>query len=236
VARDLPLGEELEWTPALEPSSTPLRGSRLLLRPFVPDVDAEPLYRLSHLPDGDPSIWTYLPDGPYESPAHLRQMLEWASTADDSRYYALVRGYDERPLGMSAYLRIVPQFGSIEIGHVWFGQPLKRTAAATEAIYLLASNAFDTLGYRRVEWKCNALNAASRRAAERFGFSFEGIFRRHMVVKGRNRDTAWFAITDDRWPAIRSGFQAWLEPENFDHSERQRQTLESLIEQARREG
>lgn len=115
-----------------------------------------------------------------------------------------------------SYLRITPEFGVIEIGHIWFAPQLQRTTAATEAIYLLARHAFDDLGYRRVEWKCNALNAASRRAAERFGFAFEGVFRKHQIVKGRNRDTAWYAIIDDEWPIIRAGFQAWLSPENFD--------------------
>jgi RimJ/RimL family protein N-acetyltransferase len=115
--------------------------------------------------------------------------------------------------------------GTVEIGHIWFGAGLARTTAATEAIYLLASHAFDTLGYRRLEWKCNALNDASRRAAERFGFTFEGVFRNHQVVKGRNRDTAWFAVIDSDWPPVRAGFERWLAPENFDASGRQRRSL-----------
>jgi RimJ/RimL family protein N-acetyltransferase len=126
-------------------------------------------------------------------------------------------------------MRITPQFGVIEIGNIWFGTPMQRSTAATEAIYLLARHALDELGYRRLEWKCNALNAASRRAAERFGFSFEGIFRKHMVVKGRNRDTAWYAIVDEEWPAIREGFERWLAPENFDSAGRQRQRLSDLV-------
>ena len=108
---------------------------------------------------------------------------------------------------MASFMRMVPGFGVIEIGHIWFGAALQRTRAATEAIFLLARRAFDELGYRRLEWKCDALNAPSRRAAERFGFTFEGIFRKHMIIKGRNRDTAWFAITDDEWPAISRGFR-----------------------------
>ena len=134
---------------------------------------------------------------------------------------------------MASYLRIEPEFGVIEIGHIWFGVPLQRTTAATEAIYLLARHAFDDLGYRRLEWKCNALNAASRRAAERFGFTFEGVFRQHMVVKGRNRDTAWYAIVDEDWPAIRSAFQAWLAPENFDSQGIQVRSLGDAIAEAR---
>jgi predicted ester cyclase len=130
-------------------------------------------------------------------------------------------------------MRIDPQHGAIEIGHIWFGASLRRSTAATEAIYLLAAYAFDELGYRRLEWKCNALNQASRRAAERFGFAFEGVFRHHMVVKGRNRDTAWYAITDAEWPAIRDAFRAWLSPENFDDAGHQRRRLGELTATAR---
>ena len=131
-------------------------------------------------------------------------------------------------------MRITPEFGVIEIGNIWFGPTLQRTAAATEAIYLLARHAFDDLGYRRLEWKCDALNAASRRAAERFGFTFEGVFRKHMIVKGRNRDTAWYSITDQEWPAIRAGDEAWLAEDNFDGAGRQRRSLRELIDDARR--
>jgi RimJ/RimL family protein N-acetyltransferase len=230
---DLPLGEELDWKPVPRPTSVSLRGAHILARPVNAESDAAPLFSVSHLPDGDPAIWTYLPDGPYESPDHLRQTLEWAETSEDQLYFTLVRLLDERPLGLASYLRITSEFGVIEIGHIWFGVPLQRTTAATEAIYLMARHAFDDLGYRRLEWKCNALNAASRRAAERFGFTFEGVFRKHQVVKGRNRDTAWYAITDDEWPAIRRGFEAWFAPENMDEG-RQRRSLGNLIGEARR--
>jgi RimJ/RimL family protein N-acetyltransferase len=205
-----------------------------LLRPVDAAADAGPLYAVSHPPDGDPAIWTYLPDGPYDSAEHLRQMLSWAETSDDPLYFTLRSPPDGRPLGMASYLRIKPEFGVIEIGHIWFGVPLQRTTAATEAIYLLARQVFDDLGYRRLEWKCNALNAASRRAAERFGFSFEGVFRNHQVVKGHNRDTAWYAITDEEWPAIRAAFQAWLRPENFDRDGLQKRPLGDLMADARR--
>ena len=178
-------------------------------------------------------MWTYLPDGPYQSADHLRRMLAWAQTCEDPLYFALAKLPEERPAGMASYLRITPEFGVIEIGHIWFGSTLQRTTAATEAIYLLARHAFDDLGYRRLEWKCNALNAASRRAAERFGFSFEGVFRKHMIVKGRNRDTAWYAIVDDEWPAIRAGFERWLAAENFDDAGGQRRPLGELIAAAR---
>jgi RimJ/RimL family protein N-acetyltransferase len=234
VPIDLPLGADLDWKPVPRPTSMSLRGAHVLVRPVNAESDAVPLFSVSHPPDGDPAIWTYLPDGPYESPEHLRQTLTWAETSTDPLYFTLVRIADERPLGLASYLRITPELGVIEIGHIWFGVPLQRTTVATEAIYLLMHHAFDDLGYRRLEWKCNALNAASRRAAERFGFAFEGVFRKHMVVKGRNRDTAWYAITDDEWPAIRRGFEEWLAPENTDDEGRQRRSLGNLIGEARR--
>jgi RimJ/RimL family protein N-acetyltransferase len=229
VSTERPLGRRLDWTGATQPERLPLRGAHILLRPVQAAIDAEPLYRVSHPPHGDPAIWTYLPDGPYESPEHLRQMLAFAKTAPDRIYFTLVRLPDERPLGLASYLRIKPELGTIEIGHIWFGVGLQRTTAASEAIYLLARHAFDDLGYRRLEWKCNALNAASRGAAERFGFTFEGIFRQHQVVKGRNRDTAWYSITDQEWPSVRCGFQAWLAPENFEEGGRQIRSLGGLI-------
>lgn len=230
---DPALGPELDWTPVERPTRTPLPGSHVLLRPVDAAADALSLYAVSHPPDGDPGTWTYLSEGPYEGPEHLRQMLTWAETSEDPLYLTVVNLSDQRPLGVASYLRITPEFGVIEIGHIWFGAPLRRTTAATEAIYLLARHAFDDLGYRRLEWKCNALNAASRRAAERFGFRFEGVFRNHQVVKGRNRDTAWYAITDDEWPAIRSAFRAWLAPENFHGDGRQKQSLGDLIAETR---
>jgi RimJ/RimL family protein N-acetyltransferase len=224
---------ELDWAAVERPARKPLHGSHVLLRPVAAASDAAPLYDVSHRPHGDPAIWTDLPDGPYDDAEHLGQMLKWAEASEDPLYFTLVRLSDDRPLGLASYLRITPEFGVIEIGHIWFGAPLQRTTAATEAIYLLARHVFDDLGYRRFEWKCNALNAPSRRAAQRFGFRFEGIFRKHQVVKGRNRDTAWFSITDDEWPAIRSAYEAWLAPGNFDRNGVQNRTLASLIAEAR---
>jgi RimJ/RimL family protein N-acetyltransferase len=196
-----------------------------LLRPVEPAEDAEPL----HAASGIPGHWTYLPDGPYDSAQDLERMLRWAQGSDDPFYFTLATLPDERPAGIASYLRITPEHGVIEIGHIWFGADLRRTTAATEAIYLLAEYAFDELGYRRLEWKCNALNEPSRRAAERFGFTFEGVFRKHMVVKGRNRDTAWYAITDDEWPDIRAAFKAWLSPANFTATGAQRQALRTFL-------
>ena len=226
---DPPLGDPVDWSPVPSPSGEPLRGAHVLLRPLDPDADAEPLYAVSHLPAGDPRIWTYLPDGPYESPAHLRQTLAWAAGAEGYLYYAIEPLAIGRPLGQASYLRIEPDFGTIEIGHIWFAPELQRTTPATEAIYLLARHAFDDCGYRRLEWKCDALNAASCHAAERFGFRFEGVFRNHQVVKGRNRDTAWFAITDEDWPAVRAAFESWLAPENFNADDLQKRSLAEFM-------
>jgi RimJ/RimL family protein N-acetyltransferase len=233
VAEELPLGEELDFSPSRRPGRISLRGANVLVRPVNSATDAPSLYAISHEPDGDPTIWTYLPDGPYESQAHMTRALQWAESSEDPLYFALVPFPAVGALGLASYLRITPEFGAIEIGHIWFGPSLRRTRAASEVIYLLARHAFDELGYRRLEWKCNALNEASRRAAGRFGFSFEGIFRKHQVVKGRNRDTSWYAITDEQWPALRGAYEIWLAPENFDEQGRQRTSLSALIASAR---
>jgi RimJ/RimL family protein N-acetyltransferase len=193
-----------------------------VLRPVDPDADALPLFEASR----DPAIWTYLPYGPYGDVEELHEALLQEARSEDPVFFTVVA--DGRPLGIASYLRITPEHGVIEIGHIWFGTLLQRTAAATEAIYLMARHVFDDLGYRRLEWKCNAENAASRRAAERFGFTFEGVFRKHQVVKGENRDTAWYSIVDDEWPALRGAFEAWLAPANFDATGRQRHTLGEL--------
>jgi RimJ/RimL family protein N-acetyltransferase len=233
MATDQPLGTELEWRPARRPDRVALEGRNVLLRPLAA-ADADALYAESHPPAADPGLWTYLPDGPYRDVRDMREALERAATRPDPLVFTLVLPPGDRPAGIASYLRITPEHGVIEIGHIWFGASLRQTTAATEAIYLLASHAFDDLGYRRLEWKCNSLNEGSRRAAERFGFHFEGVFRHHMVVKGRNRDTAWYAITDGEWPAVRAGFQAWLDPPNFDAEGRQRRALADLIDEARR--
>jgi RimJ/RimL family protein N-acetyltransferase len=229
----LPVGDNVDFTPASRPGREPLRGSHVLLRPLDAESDADPLYAASHPPAGDPGIWTYLFDGPFGSAEELRRWLVRAQASEDPLFFTLTPLPAKRPCGIASYLRITPEFGVIEIGNIWFGSPMQRTTAATEAIYLLARHAFDELGYRRLEWKCNALNAASRRAAERFGFTFEGVFRKHMVIKGRNRDTAWYAITDDEWPMIRTGFERWLTAENFDARGVQRRSLADLIGKAR---
>jgi RimJ/RimL family protein N-acetyltransferase len=219
-----PVGERLDWSPAARPGRAALAGSHVLLRPVDPAADAEPLHAVSR----DPGIWTYLFDGPYESIESFRGSLESAQPLDDPLRFTIVRLPAGRAEGMASYMRIKPEHGVIEIGNLWFGTPLQRTTAATEAVYLLARHAFDDLGYRRLEWKCDALNEPSRRAAVRLGFTFEGVFERHMVVKGRNRDTAWYAITDVRWPHVRSALESWLRQSNFDSGGGQKRSLAEL--------
>jgi RimJ/RimL family protein N-acetyltransferase len=228
-----PAGADVDWRPVPRPEPTVLEGRHVRLRPLDALADAQALHAESHPPAGDPDLWVYMSNGPYRDPAEFREALAVDERSEDPLFFTLLHLPDERPAGIASYLRITPEHGVIEIGHIWFGASLRKSTAATEAIYLLAARAFDELGYRRLEWKCNALNQASRRAAERFGFAFEGVFRRHMVVKGRNRDTAWYAITDDEWPAIRDAFKAWLSPENFDETGRQRRRLGELTAAAR---
>ena len=227
------VGADVDFKTAARPERSELRGAYVVLRPLDADRDADALYAESHPPLGDSGLWTYLPTGPYRDPAELRDALRVGQASEDPLFFTLAPLPDERPAGVASYLRITPEHGVIEIGHIWFGASLRRTTAATEAIYLLAARAFDDLGYRRLEWKCDSLNQASRAAAERFGFRFEGVFRRHMVVKGHNRDTAWFAITDDEWPAVRAGFLGWLDPGNVDQAGRQRRGLRGRIAAAR---
>jgi len=223
------VGEPVERPRAELPGPTELPGRHVLLRPLRPAADAQPLFAQSHPPAADPGLWTYMSSGPYRDPEDLELALTGMAGSRDPLFFAIVPLPSGAPAGVASYLRITPEHGVIEIGHIWFGASLQRTTAATEAIYLLARHAFDVLGYRRLEWKCDALNAASRRAAERFGFRFEGIFHRHMIVKGRNRDTAWFAITDLEWPAVRAGFEDWLAGANFDARGAQRHGLAELI-------
>ena len=223
--RDRSVGPPVDWTPARPPGREPLEGAHVRLEPFA-DSHREALHRALH-GAGAAGVWDYLPYGPFDDVA-WRSWFAASAASGDPLFFAVVDRSDERPVGQGSYLRIDPENGAIEIGHLAFGPALQRTPGATEAVYLLARHAFDELGYRRVEWKCNALNARSRAAALRLGFEFEGVFRQHMVVKGRNRDTAWYAIVDVDWPAVRAGFEAWLAPENFDRDGRQRARLAAL--------
>jgi RimJ/RimL family protein N-acetyltransferase len=217
----------LDALPAARPARAPLSGRWARLEPADPERHADALFAAGH--DGvDPALWDWLPYGPWEA-AELRAHLAAATTSDDPLHYAICDAETGVPGGMAALMRITPEFGVIEIGHVWFGGALQRTRVATDAIHLLAREAF-RLGNRRLEWKCDSGNARSRAAAARFGFTYEGTFRQHMVVKGRNRDTAWFSILDTEWPSVESAFAAWLDPANFDADGAQREPLRAAAD------
>jgi len=209
------------------PARTAIDGDLVRLEVLDPERHAASLFTSSHVPGGE-DLWQHLPYGPFAGHAEFTAWLEQRAASADPLFFAVIDWESMRALGMASYLRIEPAHGVIEIGHIWFAPELQRTRQATEAIFLLARTAFDDLGYRRLEWKCDSLNLASRRAAERFGFTYEGTFRQHMIVKGRNRDTAWFSITDGEWPSRRAAFEAWLAPANFDETGRQHQSLSSI--------
>jgi RimJ/RimL family protein N-acetyltransferase len=211
--------------PARAPARRSLDGTRLRLEPLNAERHADDLHAAAA---GDPRLWDYLPYGPFPDAGEMHDHLARQAGSRDPLFLAVVDSATGRAVGVVSYLRIEPAHACIEIGHIWFGAPLQRTPGATETIYLLARHAFDDLGNRRLEWKCDAANARSRRAAERFGFTFEGVFRQHMIVKGRNRDTAWFSILDSEWPALRDAYEAWLSPENFDGEGRQRSPLKNV--------
>jgi RimJ/RimL family protein N-acetyltransferase len=219
------LGPKLAWIPAKPPERQPISGRYARLEPVDPGRHAANLYELSHGPKGDPAIWVYLGYGPFADLKSFRSWLTERAASNDPLFYAVIDLATGRASGMASYLRIVPADGVIEAGHIWYAPALQRTRAASDAVFIMAKHAFESLGNRRFEWKCNALNAPSRRAALRFGFTFEGIFRQHMIVKQRNRDTAWYAMIDRDWPAIKAAFEAWLDPANFDVAGRQKKKL-----------
>ncbi len=225
---------QLSWRPSGRPlEGTVLAGRYARLEPLDPARHAEQLYGSSHGPgpDGAPadgSLWTYMSYGPFSDAAAMRAWLEVVAASPDPLFFAVIDGATGRAGGMASYLRYDPANGVVEIGHIWFAPALQRSRAASEAIFLLQRHALEWLGVRRLEWKCDAQNAASRRAALRYGFAYEGIFRQHMVVKGRNRDTAWYALLDGEWPAVRENFARWLAPDNFDAAGRQKLALSAL--------
>jgi len=211
------------WTPPPAPTRMSMQGNYCRLEPLC--LDHAPALFEAFSEDETGGIWTYMPVLPFETLESYRQWVWGAAQNPDPLHYAVL--VDGRPLGTASYLRIAPAAGSIEVGWIAYAPALQRTRAATEAMYLMMRWVFDA-GYRRYEWKCDALNAASRRAAQRFGFSFEGIFRQAVVVKGRNRDTAWYAIIDSDWPKVKAAMERWLDPANFDESGMQRHSLSAL--------
>ena len=220
------------WTTRALPSREPMVGRLVRLEALDAGKHASDLHA-AYSADKDARHWTYLPYGPFESEAAYAGWLADMQTREDPLFFAIVDPKMAKAVGVASYLRIDPAMGSIEVGHLRFGPSLQRTAASTEAMYLMMRRAFDELGYRRCEWKCDALNAPSVAAAKRLGFRFEGIFRQAIVIKGRNRDTAWFSITDGEWPAIRRALESWLDPDNFDPAGRQGRRLEQFMDAPR---
>ena len=214
------------WKPPQVPARATMEGRYCRIEPLAPDAHAASLFAANAL-DADGRMWTYLPYGPFDTLESYRRWMDDACRGDDPLFFAIVDRATGRALGAASYLRIDPRNGSIEVGHVAYSPPLQRTPAATEAMYLMMERAF-RLGYRRYEWKCNALNARSRAAAQRLGLSFEGVFRQATVVKGRNRDTAWYAAIDTEWTALKDAFVKWLAPANFDAHGKQRVRLSAL--------
>ena len=210
MTNDLPRGEPLAFSPPPEPARATLEGYGLRLEPLEADRDAEDLYAISHGDARREALWTYMGGGPFADVDALRTSLHAAERSTDPLFFTVRDAASGRALGQNAYLSIAAEHGRIEIGHIWYAPEAQRGSVNTAAATLLIGNAF-ALGYRRVEWKCDALNARSRAAAERLGFRFEGVFRQHLVVKGRNRDTAWFSLLDREWPVAGAALEEWLE-------------------------
>ncbi|MEM7268811.1 MAG: GNAT family protein [Pseudomonadota bacterium] len=221
-----PVGPSLgDWSAPPSPPGKILDGQYARVIPFeMAHCDA--LYQANSVDD---AIWDYMPQGPFADFDAYRDWMEANALGPDPMFHTIIDKADGAPAGVATYLRIAPTAGSIEVGYITYAPRLQRTRAGTEAMYLMMRHAFE-LGYRRYEWKCNALNAPSRRLAMRLGLSYEGIFRQAGVVKGRNRDTAWYAAIDSEWPALKDAFEAYLAPENFDDAGMQRQSLSYLTE------
>ncbi len=220
-----PVGDVVsDWETPSAPSGEILAGQYAQLEPLTAEKHAALLFQCY---DGHDHVWDYMPDGPFSSASQYHRWARDKAGQADPQFYAIRNLETKRWEGVASYLRIAPESGSIEVGNISYSPALQRTRAATETMYLMMKWAFDA-GYRRYEWKCNALNAPSRRAAQRLGFSYEGIFRQALVVKGRNRDTAWFAVIDKEWPALKEAFDAWLSPSNFDSDGAQLERLGDL--------
>jgi RimJ/RimL family protein N-acetyltransferase len=215
-------------SPAPWPQRIVHAGRHVHVEPLDPDAHGDDLFAASHGDAAKERIWAYLPYGPFATEREFRDHLERQASGDDPLFFAIRPYGNGCAQGVASLMTIEPAARSIEIGHIWLSPDLQRTPAATEALFLLIVHAMDDLGYRRMEWKCDAANAASRGAACRLGFIHEGIFYQHRIVKGRNRDTAWFSILDHEWPAVRANFETWLDPANFDDAGRQRQSLGEL--------
>jgi len=222
-----PIGSPLPgWRAPPQPPRSPLAGRYCRVEPLDPGQHARDLYAANAL-DPDHRNWTYLSAGPFDSFEAYVQWLHAACLGDDPLFHAIIDIETGRAAGVAAYMRMDARNGAIEVGSINYSPLLQRKRAATEAMFLMMARVF-SLGYRRFEWKCDSLNAASRAAAQRLGFSYEGIFRQAVVYKGRNRDTAWYAMVDSEWPQLEQAYMRWLAPENFDADGTQRMRLSDL--------
>ena len=222
-----PIGPPVpDWRPAKPPSPILLTGRFCSLERMDAAKHARTIYDIQK--HDDDSRWTYLGYGPFRDFTSYHCWMEEYAGFEDPFFFTVLEKASGQPIGVLSYLRITPIYGTIEIGGINFSGRMQRQPASTETIYLLIKHAFENLGYRRVEWKCDANHALSRRAALRYGFQFEGIFRQHLMYKGRNRDTAWFSIIDSEWPGIKESFEQWLAPDNFDEQGKQKATLSQL--------
>ena len=201
------------WLAARTPDTRTLEGRFIRLEKLDPARHGDELWLALQGPKADPKLWDYLPYGPFNERPAFDAWLHNHAASRDPHFYAVIDKSSGEAQGLLSLMCIVPEHGRIEIGHVAFGAPMQRSPKSTEAVYLLGKYAIEQ-GYRRLEWKCNNGNARSKYAAERLGFSFEGVFRQHMVVKGQNRDTAWYSILDSEWPKVGAGFEAWLSQAN----------------------
>ena len=226
-AFDQSIGEPVETRSALRPEPVTLTGRAVTLVPLDAEAHGDSLFAKANGGDKDAS-WTYLFDGPYTDRAVFKANLAQKALSKDPLFFAILDNASGEAVGYQTLMRIEPVHRVIEVGNILYTPAMQRTIGATEAHYLFARHVFDDLGYRRYEWKCNDLNAPSKRAALRYGFAFEGVFRQHMIVKGRNRDTAWFAMLDSDWPVCRAAFERWLDPSNFDAQGRQKTALGAL--------
>lgn len=222
-----PVGQPLVWQTRPYPQRIVLTGKTCRLEPFSVAAHGADLFAAYALAE-DGRDWTYLFAGPFDTQQAWRAYAEQMEASDDPLHFAVIDRQSGKPIGSLALMRIDAKHGVIEVGHVAFSPLLKQTRMATEAHYLLMHYAFEQLGYRRYEWKCDSCNAPSRRAAERLGFRYEGDFRQAIVYKGRTRDTSWFSIIDGEWPQVKKGFEYWLSGDNFTPEGRQRQKLETL--------
>ncbi len=227
-----PLSDDLKnWQPRQRPERRVLEGRYVRLEPLDVARHGDGLYEASSVVDAaDRFRWLF--DYPPESHAAFQPWLEKAAASEDPLFFAVIDKASGKVAGRQTLMRIEPAHGVIEIGNIYWGPLVSRKPAATEAQFLFMKYAFDDLGYRRYEWKCNNANEPSKRAAERFGFQFEGVFRQHLIVKGQNRNTAWYSIIDKEWPALKRAYREWLDPANFDSEGRQKRRLEELRAEA----